>query len=80
MRREGPTIAIIRGLKVRVPVLDRFLNANGVDETYGLAPFYDVEPDQQSQLLRSKVRDGDTRTRSFVPSKKWTTMNPILRT
>ncbi|KAJ0106930.1 hypothetical protein J7T55_011025 [Diaporthe amygdali] len=69
MGGEGPTIAIIRGLKVRVPVLDRFLNANGVDETYGLAPFYDIDPDQQSRLLRSKVGGGDTRTRIFVPSK-----------
>lgn len=69
MGREGPTISIIRGLKVRVPVLHRFLSANGVDETYGLAPFYDVDPDEQSQLLRSKVGNGDTRTRIFVPSK-----------
>lgn len=69
MGGEDPTIAIIRGLKVRVPVLDRFLNANGVDETYGLAPFYDVDPDKQSRLLRSRVGGGDTRTRIFVPSK-----------
>ncbi|KAG6368949.1 hypothetical protein INS49_003167 [Diaporthe citri] len=68
MGGEGPTIAIIRGLKARVPVLDRFLNANGVDETYGLAPFYDVDPDKRSRLLRSKFGGGDTRTRIFVPS------------
>ncbi|KAL1866869.1 hypothetical protein Daus18300_006572 [Diaporthe australafricana] len=55
MGGEGPTIAIIRGLKVRVAVLDRFLNANGVDETYGLAPFYNIDPDKQSRLLRSKL-------------------------
>lgn len=69
MGGEGPTIAIVRGLKVRVPVLDRFLNANGVDETYGIAPFYDVDPDKQSRLLRSKVGGGDERTRIFIPSK-----------
>lgn len=69
MGGEGPTIAIVRGLKVRVPVLDRFLDANGFDKTYGLAPFYDVDPDKQSRLLRSKVGGGDTRTRIFVPSK-----------
>lgn len=63
MEREGPTIAIIRGLP------GRFLSAHGVDETYGLAPFYDVDPDEQSQLLRSKVGDCDTRTSVFVPSK-----------
>lgn len=70
MGGEGPTIAIIRGLKVRVTVLDRFLKANGVDKTYGIAPFYDVDPDKESQLLRSKVGGGDTRTRIFVPSKR----------
>ncbi|KAG8156941.1 hypothetical protein KVR01_013163 [Diaporthe batatas] len=43
MGGEGPTIAIIRGLKVRVPVLDSFLRANKLDETHGMAPFYDVE-------------------------------------
>jgi hypothetical protein len=70
MGGEGPTIAIIRGLKVRVPVLDSFLRANKVDETYGMAPFYHVDPDEQSQFLRSKVGGGDTRTRIFVPSKQ----------
>lgn len=70
MGGEDPRIAIIRGLKVRVPVLDRFLDANGVDMTYGLAPFYDVDPDEQSRLLRSKVGGGDTRTRIFVPDKR----------
>lgn len=64
-----PTIAILRGLKVRVSVLDRFLDANGVDKTYGLAPFYNIDPDERSRLLRSKVGGGDTRTRIFVPSK-----------
>lgn len=70
MGGEDPTIAIIRGLKVRVPVLDRFLAANRVDETHGLAPFYDVDPDKQSWLLRSKVGGGDARTRIFIPSKR----------
>lgn len=69
MGGKNPTIAIIRGLKVRITVLDRFLVANGVDETYGIAPFYKVDPDEQSRLLRSKVGGGDTRTRAFVPSK-----------
>lgn len=69
MGGEGPTIAIVRGLKVRVPVLDRFLAANGVDETYGLAPFYGVDPDRRTKLLRCKIGGGDTRTRLFIPSK-----------
>lgn len=70
MGREGPTIAIIRGLKVRVSVLDRFLSANGVEETYGLAPFYDVNPDKQSQLLRFKVGGGDARTQIVWKPKR----------
>jgi len=69
MGGEGPTIAIIRGLKVRVPVLDRFLNANGVEETYGLPPLYNIDPDKQSRLLRSKAGGGGTRTRIFILSK-----------
>lgn len=72
---EDPTIAIVRALKVRVPVLDRFLDANGVDKTYGIAPFYDIDPDERSRLLRSKVGRGDTHIRIFVPEK---IMKPIL--
>lgn len=40
MGGENPTIAIVRGLKVRVTVLDRFLAANGVDKTYGFASLH----------------------------------------
>lgn len=67
MGREGQVVAILRGLKVRVPVLDRFLDANGIDKTYGDAPFYDKDPDEQTRFLRSKTGSQDTRTRIFVP-------------
>lgn len=70
MGNEDPIIAIFRGLKIRVRVLDRFLNANKVDETYGLAPFYETDRDKQSRLLRSKVGGGDTRSRISIPSKR----------
>lgn len=60
---------MIRGLKVRVPVLDRFLIANDVYETEGIVPFYHRDPDIHSQLLRPKVRGNDTRTRIFIPQK-----------
>ncbi|KUI72098.1 hypothetical protein VM1G_08045 [Cytospora mali] len=69
MPREGQVIAIIRGLKVRIPVLDRFFAANGVEETYGIVPVYHIDPDEHSQLLRSKVGGSDSRTRIFIPHK-----------
>lgn len=69
MGREGHVTAILRGLKVRVHVLDKFLAANGVDETYAIAPFYHKDPDDQSRLLRSKIGTQNTRTRIFIPQR-----------
>lgn len=66
---EDPSIAIIRGLKVHIQVLDRFFHDNGCHGTYGNPPFYDKDPDGFSTLLRSKLTSNNTKTRLFVPSK-----------
>ncbi|POS75107.1 hypothetical protein DHEL01_v206495 [Diaporthe helianthi] len=58
MGGEGPTIAIIRGLKVRVPVLDSFLRANKIDETYGMAPFYHVDPTSHRSFYAQRLKVG----------------------
>ncbi|ROV86682.1 hypothetical protein VMCG_10960 [Cytospora schulzeri] len=49
--------SILRGFKVSVAVLDAFLAANGVDETFGTPPFYSEHPDKDpiSVLLSSKI-------------------------
>ncbi len=59
--------AVVRGLKVPVVVLDRFLVANGVMETDGYAPFYEGNLDDASKLLRAKVSSSDNETRLFIP-------------
>jgi hypothetical protein len=59
--------AILRGFKVPVAALDRFLRANGVMETYGYAPFYHRDLDDASKLLRARVGDGGSKTRLFIP-------------
>lgn len=64
---EGPLVAIIRGLKVHVRVLDKFLDSNGCHKTFGCAPFYNEDPDEFSILLRSKLSDHNTSTRLFIP-------------
>ncbi|AEO60426.1 hypothetical protein MYCTH_2309624 [Thermothelomyces thermophilus ATCC 42464] len=48
---------LLRGFKVSVAVLDAFLAANKVDETYGTPPFYKDHPDRDpiSKLLFSKI-------------------------
>ncbi|KAK3933484.1 hypothetical protein QBC46DRAFT_434350 [Diplogelasinospora grovesii] len=58
---------ILRGFKVPVSVLDLFLRANGVMETWGSPPFYDRDLDEPSTLLRAKMGTGDTKTRLFIP-------------
>jgi hypothetical protein len=58
---------ILRGFKVPVPVLDLFLRANGVMETWGSPPFYDRDLDEPSKLLRAKMGTGNTKTRLFIP-------------
>lgn len=56
MPSSGST-SILRGFKVSVAVLDAFLAANGVDETFGYPPFYSEHPDKDpiSVLLSSKI-------------------------
>ncbi|KAK3936154.1 hypothetical protein QBC46DRAFT_395832 [Diplogelasinospora grovesii] len=53
---EGAT-TILRGFKVSVAVLDAFLAANGVHETYGTPNFYKDHPDNApiSKLLYNKI-------------------------
>ncbi len=63
---EGPVTTILRGFKVPVAVIDRFLEANGIDETYGWPPRYDTL-DEPSKLLRTQL--GGTKTRLFIPHR-----------
>ncbi|KAH7140849.1 hypothetical protein EDB81DRAFT_609990, partial [Dactylonectria macrodidyma] len=48
---------ILRGFKISVACLDAFLQANGVDETYGTPPMLQKHPDDGpiSALLYSKI-------------------------
>lgn len=57
MPSAGST-TLLRGFKVSVAVLDAFLAANGVDETFGTPPFYKDHPDHDpiSRLLADKIR------------------------
>lgn len=66
---EGPLVAIIRGLKVHVRVLDKFLDSNGCHKTFGCPPFYNEEPDEFSILLRSKFSGNNMSTCLFIPAK-----------
>jgi hypothetical protein len=62
--------AILRGFKVPVAVLDRFLKANHVEPTYGYTPsYYRPELDAGSSFLRTKLATvtGDSNTRIFIP-------------
>lgn len=78
---KTPTMVIVllRGFKVPVPVFDRFLEANGLMPTEGNSPFYDAGlregahsgvRDDATLLLRSKMGNGDTKTRWFVPIRR----------
>jgi hypothetical protein len=54
----APNIAtLLRGFRVSVSTLDAFLVANSVDETHGLAPFYQKYPDKDyvSIILHSNL-------------------------
>lgn len=66
--------AIIRGFRVPVAVLDRFLVANGLTESEDYAPFYHGDLDDASKLLRAKVggsssssSSDNNKTRLFIP-------------
>lgn len=66
---EGPVVAIIRGLKVHIRVLDIFLYNNGCHNTKGYPPFYEEDPDEFSTLLRTRLRGNNARTRLFIPAR-----------
>jgi len=67
--------AVIRGFRVPVAILDRFLVANGLTETDGYAPFYHGDLNDASKLLRAKLggssssssSSDDNKTRLFIP-------------
>lgn len=64
---------ILRGFRVPVAALDRFLQANGLMPTFGDPPSsLDSQTDPASMLLRTKLGDdhGDSKTRLFIPFKK----------
>lgn len=78
MPSAGST-TLLRGFKVSVAVLDAFLAANGVDETFGTPPFYKDHPDKDpiSRLLVDKIAAATgaaaaavdkTRFRVLIPS------------
>ncbi|KAG7286691.1 hypothetical protein NEMBOFW57_009002 [Staphylotrichum longicolle] len=62
---------VLRGLRVQVAALDRFLQENGLMPTFGDPPFYD-EVDPASKLIRAKLGDDndDSKTRLFIPFRK----------
>ncbi|KAI0545601.1 hypothetical protein F4679DRAFT_599340 [Xylaria curta] len=51
-----PAITILRGFKVHYAVLDAFLMANGLSETFGRAPV-ETDYDNIAKLLGSKMGD-----------------------
>ena len=56
---------ILRGFQVPIPVLDAFLVANGLDETYGTPPLDYKDP--ASDLLREKT--GHSKARLIIPAR-----------
>lgn len=63
---EGPTVAIVRGLKVHIRVLDNFFRSNGCHTTQGIPPFYNKDPVEFSTLLRSTPTVDNNGTRLFI--------------
>ena len=66
-------ITLLRGFKVPIAVLDRFLVAYGVEETYGIAPRLEPGPlapllDPQSAFLRARLAAAGTASTSYPPS------------
>lgn len=66
---EGPVVAVVRGLKVHIRVLDEFLHNNGCNATHGYPPFYEKDPDEFTALLRSRLGEDGSRTRLFIPKR-----------
>lgn len=63
--------AILRGFRIPVAALDRFLKANGLMPTFGGGPYPSLI-EETSNLLRTKLGDDsdDSRIRLFIPSRK----------
>ena len=66
-------ITLLRGFKVPIAVLDRFLVAYGVEGTYGIAPHLEPGPlapplDPQSAFLRARLAAAGTASTSYPPS------------
>ena len=68
---------ILRGFKISAAVLDTFLAANNVYETYGTPPFYKDHPDDDriSVLLHAKIAKED----KDADKNKFRVMIPSLR-
>ncbi|KAH6842965.1 hypothetical protein B0I37DRAFT_383312 [Chaetomium sp. MPI-CAGE-AT-0009] len=65
-------ITLLRGFKVPIAVLDRFLVAHGVEETYSIAPRLEPGPlapplDPQSAFLRARLAAAGTASTSSPP-------------
>lgn len=67
---------LLRGFKVSIPVLDAFLAANRVPETFGTPPFSRDHPDNDSisKLLYSRITEAEgsadkNRFRVVIPSR-----------
>jgi hypothetical protein len=65
---------VIRGFKIPVAILDRFLEVNRVEPTLGYPPYYNrPELDAGSVFLRAKVdaiAGSHNKTRIFMPQKE----------
>lgn len=69
---------LLRGFKVSISILDAFLAANRVPETFGTPPFYRDHPDNDSisKLLYSRITEAEAegttdkdRFRVVIPSR-----------
>ena len=74
-------ITLLRGFKVPIAVLDRFLIAHGVEETYGIAPQLEPGPlapplDQHSAFFRARLTATSSDAASlggvrlFIPNRR----------
>lgn len=64
-----PSITVLRGFKLPVAVLDAFLIANGLMETFG-RPSLPGPADDIEKLLRSKMGDGEHSAQVFIPQHR----------
>jgi hypothetical protein len=64
-----PLITVFRGFKVSVSILDAFLTANNLDETFGFPPHKD-DSEAISTLLRSKMGAGAGDACVIIPQRE----------